>query len=400
MLYVECMKAALAALVLAASNIGAQGRMLETQTYSTTGHPIEALATPDGQYVLVTVNRAMGSGLDVFHAVAGKLERVAFQPLPTDGAQGIVLVPHTRMLAVGASNNGVVFLSLDEAIVGKAKPTTLPQGERSSSGYLAVTPDGQVLFVANEYGDGGNIGLIALHPDADGALHPEAVAQIPARNTTPGVAISQDGSRLYTEGEVVPPDVAARLPGHGIKELERSGCSQAHPERQMPNGVLYAIDVAAARALTKTSSPEQARRSIIGLVDSGCSPVREAITPDGKILYVTARGDNQILIFATKALETKPGISFLRAFASGGTAPVGLKLLNGGKALLVANSNRFSGGNGNVAVFDLAEPAAPVLRQTIKTGKFPRNITSSDDGATLYLTIFSGDELMVLKSAN
>ena len=400
MLYVECMKAALAVLVLAASNIGAQGRMLETQTYSTTGHPTEAVATPDGQYVLVTVNRTMGAGLDVFHAVAGKLERIAFQPLPTEGAQGIVLIPHTRMLAVGASSKGVVFLSLDEALVGKAKPTTLSQGERPGSGYLAVTPDGQVLFVANEYGDGGNIGVIALHPDSDGALHPENIAQIPTRNTTPGVAISPDGSRLYTEGEVVPPGVAAKLPGHDIKELERSGCSQARPERQMPNGVLYAIDVAAARTLTKTSSPEQVRHTVIGLVDSGCSPVREAITPDGKILYVTARGDNQILIFATKALETNPGNSFLRAFASGGTAPVGLKLFNGGTALLVANSNRFSGGTGNVAVFDLADPAAPVLRQTIKTGPFPRNITSSDDGTTLYLTIFSGDELMVLKSTN
>jgi len=38
-----------------------------------------------------------------------------------------------------------------------------------------------------------------------------------------------------------------------------------------------------------------------------------------------------------------------------------------------------------------------VLLQTIKTGEFPRNITASADGAMLYMTIFNGNELMVLR---
>ena len=92
--------------------------------------------------------------------------------------------------------------------------------------------------------------------------------------------------------------------------------------------------------------------------------------------------------------------AFLRAIESGGAAPVGLRLFRDGKALLVANSNRFAGGPGNATVFDLTDPAKPILRQTIKTGAFPRNITISADGATLYLTVFSGDQLMVLKQTN
>jgi hypothetical protein len=59
---------------------------------------------------------------------------------------------------------------------------------------------------------------------------------------------------------------------------------------------------------------------------------------------------------------------------------------------------RFAGGQGNAAVFGLGDPAKPVLRQTIETGPFPRNITASPDGSTLYLTIFNGDELMVLRA--
>jgi DNA-binding beta-propeller fold protein YncE len=140
--------------------------MLETHTYSTSGHPTEALATPDGQYVLVTADVGAGpaqsSGIDIFRNTGKKLERVAFQPLGTQGAQGILLVPHTRILAVGLSNAGVAFLPLDDALRGKAKAEVLPQGERSGSGYLSASPDGQFVFVADEYGDGGNIGIIAL----------------------------------------------------------------------------------------------------------------------------------------------------------------------------------------------------------------------------------------------
>jgi len=386
----------LAAMILLTA-IGAYGQVLETKTYATSGNPTEALATPDGQYVLVTVNRAGGSsGLDIFHAEGGTLVKVAFQPLGNEGAQGILLIPHTRTVAVGISNAGVAFLSLDEAITGKAKPLKLAQGDKSGSGYLAVAPDGQFLFVANEYGDGGNIGVIALHRDESGNVKPETVAHIPTPNTTPGVAISADGSRLYTEGEVVPADVAARLPGHGVKELERSACVQGRPDRSNPNGGLYAIDVAKARALTAQSPREDVVRTKIALEDAGCSPVREAVTKDGSAVYVTARGDNKVLVFDAKALERDREHAFLRAIPSGGDAPVGIRLFDGGKAMLVANSNRFAGGPGNAAVFDLTDAAKPVLRQTIKTGEFPRNITSSADGKTLYLTIFNGNQLMVL----
>jgi DNA-binding beta-propeller fold protein YncE len=387
---------------LIATTVTASAQMLQTRSYGTNGHPTEAMATPDGQYVLVTVDVEHGregtSGIDVFHDTGKKLERVAFQPLGSEGAQGIVLVPKTRMLAVGMSNAGVAFLPLDDALRGKAKPKVLPQGERSGSGYLAATPDGQFLFVANEYGGGGNLGVIALHRDDAGELHPEILAYIPTPNTTPGVTVSPDGARVYTVGEVVTPEIAARLPGHGVAELERQGCVQGSASRPRSNGVLYVIDVAKATALKKESTPQDAAGAVRAIVDSGCSPVREAVSADGDTVYVTARGDNNVLVFNTRALEADPGHAFQRSIPTGGEAPVGLRLFEGGKALLVANSNRFSGGPGNLTVFDLSEAAKPVLRQTIKTGKFPRNITASADGTTLYVTVFLGDELLVLQA--
>jgi DNA-binding beta-propeller fold protein YncE len=376
----------------------ALAQKLDVQHYGTSGHPTEAFATDDGKYVLVTVDVGRGSsGIDVFEDEGGKLKKVAFQALGGENAQGILLIPHTKILAVGLSNAGVAFLSLDETLRGKAKAAVLTQGEGSGSGYLAVTPDGQYLFVANEYGDGGNIGVIALHRSEAGTVKPETLAHIPTPNATPGVAISPDGTTVYTVGEVVRPDTAARLPGHGVPELERSSCVQGRADRARPNGALYVIDVAKAAALTAGTTPQDARHAVVAAMDAGCSPVREASTADGATVYVTARGDNAVLAFDAHKLETDREHAFLRAIPSGGEAPVGVRLFDGGKAMLVANSNRFAGGNGNATVFDLSDPAKPVLRQTIKTGAFPRNITVSADGATLYLTVFNGDELLVLR---
>jgi DNA-binding beta-propeller fold protein YncE len=383
---------AMAAMVAMAAGMSAQ--VLHTKTYGTSGKPTEAMATPDGQYVLVTVDRDRGSsGIDVFHVESDALKKVAFQALGGEGAQGILLIPGTRILAVGASNSGVVFLPLDDTIKGNAKPGVVAQGERSGSGYLAVTPDGKYLFVANEYGQGGNLGVIALSRNEQGVMAPKTIGHIPILQTAPGVTISADGKRVYAVGEVVPEDWAARFAGHGVSELQRSSCVQGGP-RATANGVLYTIDVAKAAAMPEGASGREARAPAISWVDSGCSPVREAVSSDGAMVYVTARGDNKVLVFDAKKLESDAAHAFVRAIATGGEAPVGLKLFDDDKMLLVANSNRFSGGNGNATVIDLA---SGTVKQKISTGEFPRNITASPDGKTLYLTIFNGNELMVLR---
>lgn len=373
---------------------GAPAQVLETKTYATTGRPVEAYATADGQYVLVTV--AGHGGIDVFRKSDGGLQRVAFQSLSGNMPQGILLIPHTQILAVGVSNAGVAFLPLAATLEGKAEPKALPQGEGSGSGYLAVAPDGQTLFVANEYGMGGNIGVIALHRDEEGHIHPQAIANIPSLRATPGVTISPDGARVYSVGEVLPPQVTGMWPGHGVKELERSGCTQQIGGRSMPNGALYVIDAKKAAALPAGTMGREAQSAKIAWLDAGCSPVREQVSADGSLLYMTARGDNRVLVFDTKKLEHDPQHALVRAIDSGGDAPVGLLLFDNDTKLLVANSNRFAGGKGNAAVIDVSQPGKAPVVQKIKTGEFPRNITASPDGGTLYLTIFNGDELMVL----
>ena len=158
----------------------------------------------------------------------------------------------------------------------------------------------------------------------------------------------------------------------------------------------YVIDTAKAAALPRDSTAEQQRDAIPTFINSGCTPVRAAVSSDNWGIYVTARGDNKILVFDAAALEHNPAHAFLRAIPTGGDAPVGLALFDQDRKLLVANSNRFSGGSGNATVIDLADPAKPTILQTIKTGNFPRNIAVSPDGKTLLLTVYIGNELMLL----
>jgi len=64
-----------------------------------------------------------------------------------------------------------------------------------------------------------------------------------------------------------------------------------------------------------------------------------------------------VLAFSTGMLESNPGNALLGYADTGGTAPVGLRLFDGGKLLAVANSNRFGTGAANATVLSVAVPA-------------------------------------------
>jgi DNA-binding beta-propeller fold protein YncE len=389
--------AALGLATTASAQLPGAIQTLESRTFKTSAHPTQAIWTPDGQYILVTVTREhrLGSGIDIFHIEGAKLKRVAYQPLGAEPAQGILLIPHTRTLAVGLTNDGVAFLPLDGALQGNAAPHVISQGDHPGSGYLAATPDGATLFVANETLNGGSVGVIALRRDPKGQLAPQPTAQIPAPQGTPNIALTPDGSRLYAVSEVFPEHWSERLSGQ-IPDLQRTNCFQGPGTSPQPNGGLFVFDTAAAAAPPTDYSPQHNRDAILNLVNAGCSPANLAVTSDGRTVYVVSRGDDSVLVFDAAALEHDPAHAFLRAIDSGGEAPVSVALFDNGRKLLIANSDRFTHSTGNATVIDIANPTKPFAVQTIHTGDFPRNITVSPDGRTLLLSIFLGDELMLL----
>jgi DNA-binding beta-propeller fold protein YncE len=390
--------AALAASTLASAQTATPVQVLEAHTINTEGHPTQAIWTPDGQYILVTVtvDDPFGTGIEVFHLEGAKLKRVAYEPLGDEPAQGILLIPNTRTLAVALSNAGVVFLSLDATLQGNADPHVLKQGDRSGSTYLAATPDGNTLFVTNEYLHGGSVGVIALRHGPKGQLVPEAIAQLPTPVSTPGIALSPDGKRLYAVDEFLAKNLPDRLPGHDTPELRHTDCVDAPGSPSNPNGGLFVIDATKAAAPPTDFSPQHERDATLQLFNAGCAPQRVAVSSDNRTVYVTARGDDAVLVFDAAALEHDPTHAFLRSIPTGGIAPVGLALFDHDRKLLVANSNRFSVGPGNATIIDLSNPADSKVVQTIKTGDLPRNVTTSADGRSLVLTVYGSEELMIL----
>ena len=376
-------------------------------TYSTGGYgsPFRALPLTSGN-VLVSVT-ATTSGMLVFGPTTGGLQLSCFNyvrpAFVQDGAAdfGMNLLPNGLGLAATLGVDGAIFYNLSSMQTCNSTGLQVSQGPVSAdegSFDVVVTPDGKYAFVANEYGVAsgstarGNIGVVALQYDASGIVTTGTtlLGQISTGGQTiAGVTISTDGSRLYATSEVE--GTLTTAAGGSNPILTRTGCYQQAGGGTQANGLLTVIDV--AKAETNPSST-----AIISTVNAGCSPVRTVETADGSTLWVSARGDNRVLAFSTGMLESNPGNALLGYADTGGTAPVGLRLFDGGKLLAVANSNRFGTGIANATVLSVAVPAAASVVQTIPTGLFPREITVGRDDRTLFLTNYNSGSFQVIST--
>jgi DNA-binding beta-propeller fold protein YncE len=323
---------------------------------------------------------------------------------------------------------------------------------------VAVTPDGQYAFVANEYGTmpsptpptlkgGGTIGIIMIQRDELGRFMPGTrsipqnnIIHIPGGTTIPGITMSHDGKYLYVtcegsaEGYYPPPKdhVRYRDPTNIARnpngEVLCPGCSTGHDfcdneskGTLTRNGLLAVIDVDKA-----TKGMGQA--SIITTIASGCSPVRAVETADGQYLWVAARGKNKqlphepgtsgyhVLAFHVPRLVSPfPNFAFVGYGDSGGTAPVGMALFGNNDSLLaVANSNRFYNNRqcehppqgeppctASVAILNVSNPGAPTMEQIIpnENDAFPRDVTVGPDGSTLYVPNYNAKRLEVITTS-
>ncbi|MFP5268457.1 MAG: beta-propeller fold lactonase family protein [Acidobacteriota bacterium] len=381
-------------------------------SYPTLGNPTAALATPDAQYIFVSVTNVGGpnystpdseagkrhgvvSGLQVFRNAGGRLQSVGLIRLGSKGANGVTLLPGGKTLVVGVGDAGVAFVNVQDAIHGAAKPYFVAQGRSAGAYDVVSTPDGKYLFSANEYGhfqgQRGNVGILAVQSDAAGRVtHAQTIGHIPAGNKVPSLTISPDGARLYIAREILPTKGVSHFSGMSNPMLTKNDCVQRIGTPPRPNGLITVVDV--KRAIASGSG----QSAILSEVAAGCSPVRVIETRDASTLFVSARGDNRILTFSPHLLDSDPEHAFLRGFSSGGVAPVGIRLFAGERRLLVANSNRFVDSNGGVAILDVSRPEQPGIVETIPAGEFPRNVNLSPDGRFLYLTDYTSRTLEVI----
>ena len=133
---------------------------------------------------------------------------------------------------------------------------------------------------------------------------------------------------------------------------------------------------------------------------AGGGAVRLALSPDGARAYVTARGDDALLVFDTEKLARDPEHARI-ASVPVGVAPVGIAVVDKGRKIIVANSNRFAAtpaASETLSVIDAekVDSGKDAVIGTIRAGQFPRELSVTADGKTLLVTN-SGSELVDLE---
>jgi DNA-binding beta-propeller fold protein YncE len=162
-----------------------------------------------------------------------------------------------------------------------------------------------------------------------------------------------------------------------------------------PQGAILVVDV--ERALKDPA------RSVIAAVGAGCSSVRLVLSPPPAAdrAYVSARNSNALLVFDRAKLLGDPGHSLV-ATVPVGTAPVGVAVVDSGRAIVVTNSNRFGGSGAadkpSLSVIDASKvgDGAGAVIGSIPSGSFPREMRVTADGKTLVLTNFASHSIELI----
>ncbi len=342
----------------------ASARALAARTafVSLPASPFGIAVTSDGRWSFVAES---GGHLAVL-ATAGFHPRVVRTIGVPPDAQGVSLTPDGRYLLVADGRDGATVVSVRGAETGGRNAVLgrlSQQVDAGPGGAIAVasSPDGRYAFVSVEYE--ARVAVYDLHAALTKHFGSSGyVGSIPGGQLADGLAVSTDGRWLYAISEIAPGSA--------------------------PEGSLSVIALATAE---RTPS-----RSVVATVTAGCAPVRVAPSADGRTVWVTARGSNQLLAFSATKLHADPTHSQLAAVQVG-EAPIGLGLVNRGREIVVADSNRFGtpGARAELTVVRTAAALAhhPALLGTIPTGTFPRELALEPGHPTLLVGNFGSNQL-------
>lgn len=345
------------------------------------GNPFQAIPTPDGCWIFVSMTRTArpgAVGIALLRRGPDTVSVVRMVPLD-QSPRGMVLTHDGRLLIV-AADSAVVFLDAQRLVSGQADPVlgSLKEGRRLYRIHANVTRDDRFLFVSDEGAE--SITVVDLQrARATGYDAVSVIGRIPVGIAPIALAFSPDERYLYSTSERAPERL--RWP---IK-CGPEGSNPATRAPPGPEGAIFIVDVARA-----VSRPES---SVIGVVRAGCSPVRLALSPDGARSYVTARNSDALLAFDTHKL-LEDSAHALVATVPVGRAPVGVAVIDDGRRVVVANSNRFSGGTvtpESLLVIDVRQLAreAGAIVGSIPAQAFPRELAMTSDGRTLLVTNFA-----------
>ena len=279
-------------------------------TASVPGSPTAVMGTVDGRWAFaslstLTVPRTIQGSIAVLalSRKAPRLVRTAVLPRSLTGAYGMAMTRNGLLLVAGYTGTAVLNVrALEDGgrdqLVGMLRDAGTGQFE------VAVSGDDRYVFVADETTGGLSVFDLATALRHGFSAPGVAVRIVPLAPGAVGLAMSPDGQRLYV----------STYGSYG------------------PHGQLWVLDTARAEA-------GAGRAAVLAHVAAGCQPVRVAVSPDGRTVWVTALQSNALLGFSAADLVGNPTRA-LQAVVRVGSEPVGLLLVDHGHLALVGNSNR------------------------------------------------------------
>jgi DNA-binding beta-propeller fold protein YncE len=352
------------------------------------GHPFATVTTPDEQHAFVSMNSANPrslAGIAVLECARGRYRFVHVVGVESQPA-GMVMT-HDGKLLIVSDEDFVTFVDVQRAIAGGDAIVGYLQdldGDDSGAVYVNVTPDDRFAFISDE----GNQTITVLdlaRARANGFARTAIVGTVPTGRAPVALTFTADGRYLLTTSQ-------RALPSDGFPiSCKPEGQDPAKAVPTNPPGEILTIDVAKAQT--------DPAHSIVSRTPAGCSPVRLSLSPDGATAWVTARNSNAVLGFSVAKLIAGDRNAQIANVAVG-TAPVPVIASPDGRYVLAGNSNRFglgAGGNQTLTVLDAraALSGGAARLGEIAVGKFPRELTRTASGSTLFLSNFDSNTVTV-----
>ena len=345
------------------STVAASGKTLPATVRTLTlryGNPHGIQVADDGKYVFVT-NPATLSVLITSPDNAAVTQNHYYVASTGEVAMGLALTSDGKYVAVAVGNQiNVQGAAAAEQGAGTANAANLVvPGLRqvTNASDVALSPDGRYAFVTLR-----NSGELAVFNMKKALLHGQ---------TQPGVFVGTVRVGFQPTAMAASPD------GQWLYVV-----SAAKSQPAAPGPAEGVVSVLSMRKLE--TSPGSA---LVSQAVAGCGPSGVAASADGKTVWVTAQGSNDLLGFSAARLRTSPEHA-LTAQVRVGQTPTGVVLADGGRTVIVADANlKGSPGADSLAVVSVpAAPAGkPALLGYIRSGRGPAGFALSASGRYLYV---------------
>lgn len=250
-----------------------EGQIVQSVSLSKcSGAPKAVAITPDGSEAWATILNGPPS-IEIFEPSSGR--RIGAVELGKDGAVEVVFSKNGKLAYASQMETAKVF----EIDVATRAVLRTFDTQSSWTKVVALSPDEKTLYAANWSGD--DVSQIDL---TTGKL----VRRIPVADTPRGLWPTADGASLYVasfaDGVLERIDLAT---GKANVVFDEGGALR-HLVADEQQGVLYASDMAEDCVWATTLATGVTRK----FASVGHKPNTIDLSPDGRILFVSDRGEN------------------------------------------------------------------------------------------------------------